>query len=224
MSRKSDTPAERGEREGLRERVLEASRVLIEQQGLAALSMREVARRAGVSHQAPYNHFADREAILAALAEDGFHAIAARFRAVLAATARTDLLGRVKALGRTYIDFAVAQPAHFRVMFRPELVDLSRFDAAQAAGDAAFAYLHAAVGELMAAGLLPGASCDVVAALMWSIVHGFACLALDGPLARSFEVDLASLTEGVIEQLGRLLEAAVPNVRRVSVEELGGGQ
>ena len=56
----------------MRRRILRASRVLIEREGLSALSMREVARRAGVSHQAPYNHFADREAILGALAEEGF--------------------------------------------------------------------------------------------------------------------------------------------------------
>jgi AcrR family transcriptional regulator len=211
MVTKHSAPAERGE--GLRERVLKASLELIDEQGLAALSMREVARRAGVSHQAPYNHFADRQAILAALAEDGFHAIAASFREALAASARAGLLERVKALGRAYIAFALEQPAYFRVMFRPELVDLTRYDRAQEAGDVAFAYLHAAVAELMEAGLLPGASCDAVAALMWSIVHGFSCLALDGPIARSFEVDLASLTEGVIEQLGRLLEAAVPGAR-----------
>jgi hypothetical protein len=108
-------------------------------------------------------------------------------------------------------------------MFRPELVDLSRFDAAQEVGDAAFAYLHAAVGVLMAAGLLPGASCDVVAALMWSNVHGFACLAPDGPRARSIEVDLASPAEGIIEQLDRLLEAALPKAHRVLAEDATGG-
>jgi AcrR family transcriptional regulator len=212
MVTKHGAPAERGE--GLRERVLKAARELIDQQGLAALSMREVARRAGVSHQAPYNHFADRQAILAALAEDGFHALAARFREALAASLSAGLLGRVTALGRAYIAFAMEQPAYFRVMFRPELVDLTRYDRAQEAGDAAFEYLHAAVAELMEAGLLPGAHCDAVAALMWSIVHGFACLALDGPLARSFEgLDLPALTEGVLEQLARLIEAALPGAR-----------
>jgi AcrR family transcriptional regulator len=56
----------------LRERILDATVTLIEADGLAALSMREVARRAGVSHQAPYHHFTDRQAILAAIAEEGF--------------------------------------------------------------------------------------------------------------------------------------------------------
>jgi AcrR family transcriptional regulator len=155
---------ERGE--GLRERVLRASQELIEEQGLAALSMREVARRAGVSHQAPYNHFEDREAILAALAEDGFNGLQERFREVLGeARKEPGAVAMVKAMCRAYIEFAVARPAHFRVMFRPELVDLERCVAAREAGDSAFAYLHASVAELTEEGFLPGVPAEVVATL-----------------------------------------------------------
>ena len=70
-------PAARSDAPDLRHRILEAAADLLREEGLAALSMREVARRAGVTHQAPYHHFADREAILAELVSGGFAMLAA---------------------------------------------------------------------------------------------------------------------------------------------------
>src|SRR5438128_419394 len=96
----------------LREQILDASVRLIEAEGLAALSMREVARRAGVSHQAPYHHFADKEAILAAIAEEGFR----RLNAAMEEASRSkpaDAASRLIAGGRAYVRFAATNPAHF---------------------------------------------------------------------------------------------------------------
>jgi len=159
----------------LRDRVLTASVKLIESEGLAALSLREVARRAGVSHQAPYHHFGDKESILAALVIHGFDALSARLDAAIAA-ART-LQDKVAAVGETYVAFALEKPAHFQVMFRPELVDLGRFPEAAAAGRKAFGKATAIFAAL------PGDP-KVMSALLWSTGHGLASLMLDKSLPR----------------------------------------
>src|ERR671910_1744533 len=90
----------------LRAAVLAAASKMIEKEGLAALSVREAARRAGVSHNAPYRHFPDREALLAALAEEGFS---------LLGESLENRSGRE--LGEAYVRFALAHPQRFRLMF-----------------------------------------------------------------------------------------------------------
>src|SRR5262245_16937436 len=110
----------------LRRTVLDASLDLIAEQGLAALSMREVARRAGVSHQAPYHHFQDREGILAAIALEGFTRLHEAMRR--AAAQHTDPVERLNAIGGAYLTFASHNPGHFKIMFRSELVGVDRHE------------------------------------------------------------------------------------------------
>lgn len=166
--------------DAFRERIMQASVELIREQGLGALSMREVARRAGVSHQAPYHHFADRQAILSAIAEQGFDLL--RDRVIAATTDKSGaLLDRIMAAGEAYIGFAFEHREHFRVMFRPELVDNSQPDLKNA-GDRACGIFYEVVCQTVAAGLPADVSEDALFVLCWSVGHGFACLALDGPL------------------------------------------
>src|SRR5262245_24205460 len=106
--------------ENLRRTLLDASLELIAAEGLEGFSMREVARRAGVSHQAPYHHFADREAIMAAIVAEGFQRL--RDDSLGALTGLTDVRARFTAIGRAYLNFALNNPAHFKLMFRSELV------------------------------------------------------------------------------------------------------
>jgi len=160
----------------LRQRILEASVALLETDGLAALSMREVARRAGVTHQAPYHHFADRESILAELVGEGFGELARRLER---ANDRAATLGPRIALreaGEAYVGFALERPGVFRIMFRPEVCDLGRFPAAQAAGERAFE----ALGRLVR--IVHGAFDETLASMHWAQVHGLACLLVDGGL------------------------------------------
>ena len=91
----------------LRDAVLRTAGSILEKEGLAALSLREVARRAGVSHNAPYRHFRDREELLAALAADGFE----RLADALQSRPRREL-------GEAYVEFALANPQRFRLMQR----------------------------------------------------------------------------------------------------------
>ena len=188
----------------LRERVLAASIQLIEAEGLSALSMREVARRAGVSHQAPYNHFADRETILGAIAEQGFVMLGDRMaRARDAGGAPHDVIA---AIGRAYVEFAVAHPAHFRVMFRPELVDIENCPGAKEEGDRTFGVVTEVVHQAVLAGLPPFPSEEAIVTMCWSLGHGLACLILDGPLARKLpHAALDAHIEGVLGAMTSLL-------------------
>lgn len=135
--------------------VLAAAARLIEKEGVARLSIREAARRAGVSHNAPYRHFRDRDALLQGLAAEGFQLL------------ERALEGRSgRALGEAYVRFALAHPQRFRLMF--------------ARGDAAAMYERFARAF---AGI--GAEASVAAAAAWALVHGLAALAIDGHLEKN---------------------------------------
>ena len=125
--------------DAFRERIVQASIELIEEQGLGALSMREVARRAGVSHQAPYYHFQDREAILGAIAEQGFRMLRDQVAAAMPAARGGAPQASIMAAGEAYIRFAFTHPSYFRVMFRRELVTPERHPNMKAEGDRACA-------------------------------------------------------------------------------------
>lgn len=170
----------------LRDRIVSASIQLIEEEGLTKLSMREVARRAGVTHQAPYHHFADREAILGEIVAHGFQLLSAcieRADPGPGATA-SDMIDRLSAVGEAYLEFACTHPELFRIMFRPELVNLDNCPGAQAEGDRVFSKVRQFIHDAVEAGLPALPSEDALVALYWSVGHGLACLILDGPLAR----------------------------------------
>jgi len=163
----------------LRQRILDASEQLLETEGLAALSMREVARRSGVTHQAPYHHFADRETILAELVTRGFQEMARRLARANDRHADGDRMGTVIESGQAYVGFAIDHPGVFRIMFRSEVCDPARFPAAQQAGDSAYRELERLVvlihGEAEVAHL---------SSVYWGQVHGLASLIVDGPIGQ----------------------------------------
>jgi AcrR family transcriptional regulator len=161
----------------LKDRILEAAAELLRTEGVGALSMREVARRAGVTHQAPYHHFEDRESILAELVTGGFTMLADRLARANDGAARHGTRRALLDSGHAYVGFAMEQPGRFRIMFRPELCDPARFPAAAQAGERAY-------GELMRlVTLVHGAPDETLATLHWSMVHGLASLMVDGGMA-----------------------------------------
>ncbi len=161
----------------LRQRILDGAEALLEAEGLGALSLREVARRAGVTHQAPYHHCADRETILAELVTRGFDELARRL--ARANDRETDRRALVHESGLAYVGFALDHPGLFRIMFRPEVCDAARFPAAQEAGERAHAELHRMVRRLHGDDASP-----VLASVYWAQVHGLACLMVDGPIGQ----------------------------------------
>lgn len=185
----------------LRERILETSERLLATEGLAALSMREVARRAGVTHQAPYHHFADRESILAALVASGYDDLSCRLEAALEDSAAASNRTVMERAGQAYVGFALERPHVFRIMFRPELVDANRFPDVGHAGDRAYAMLERLVKRVQPrVRVLPHAT------LHWAVVHGVACLLLDGNLEGHMAgVGREALVETVLQLYSRLL-------------------
>lgn len=156
----------------VRQQILDASLELLKTQGLQGLSMREVARRAGVSHQAPYHHFPEREAILAELARDGFETLLGYMRGAGGATQ----VERMTSMGVAYIRFATEHPEQFRLMFRHEMCDLARYPNAKAAAEATFALLVETMTDGGAE--TPADTANIMAS--WSMAHGLATLLLDG--------------------------------------------
>lgn len=173
----------------LRRALLAAAVEAIAEGGPAALSLRDLARRAGVSHAAPAHHFRDKAGLLTALAAEGFELLADE----LARADGRDLLE----VGVGYIRFAVAHRAHFEVMFRPELYH---------GDDPGLLAARRRAGERLRAGIaaLPdsaGADADADRLAAWSIVHGFATLWLGGALPESVGDDPEAAGRAVIRRL-----------------------
>lgn len=164
----------------LRRALLKAARRLVVRKGAANVSLRAIAREAKVSAAAPYHHFADREALLAAVAASGFESLTSAMETASATSEGDDPLGRLQAVGIAYVSFAVKDPEIFRLMFSGLLSDRGRFPELQAASDCTWDVLL---------GLLPsgrqGAGEDIlpsVALATWSTVHGLAFLLIEGML------------------------------------------
>jgi AcrR family transcriptional regulator len=166
----------------LREALIEAALALVERGGVAAASLRAAARRAGVSQTAPYRHFADKEALLAAVAEQGFRAMTAAMREALG-RAGDEPLPRFRALGSAYVEFARTHPSYLRVMFGREISDRAAHPSLADAAAETFRLLVDAVAACQRAGLVRDDDPAELAVSAWSMVHGFASLLIDGQLA-----------------------------------------
>jgi AcrR family transcriptional regulator len=157
--------------------LIEAAIKAVAKRGVAALNLRELAARAGVTSGAPYHHFSGREELLAAIAEEGFRLFeedltAARDQAL------PDASARLAALGGAYLAFAIAHPGYFRVMFH----GLSLTSGPAAAGRRASGLLREAILACQGAGAAPPGDPQPLVLAAWSTVHGLATLWIDGAL------------------------------------------
>lgn len=144
---------------------------VLAEDGLQALSLRKVARRAGVSHNAPYMHFDDKNALLAAIADEGFRELEAAMRRTLEsgeAGSREQLVR----LGEAYVAFARARPQHLQVMF----ADLRDAGPPRAASRGTFELLVDTVAAGQERGTVAAGDPRELATALWSLVHGFATL------------------------------------------------
>ena len=153
--------------------LLRAAGKILEKEGVEALSLRALTRRAGVSHAAPYRHFRDRESLLAALAAEGFAMLGSAQRE--AATS-----GGLRAMGEAYVRFALDHPQRFRLMFGGQL-RIARHPALREVATNAFEALSGALAAH--AGGLRGSGDASIAA--WALVHGLAQLLLGGRIAEA---------------------------------------
>jgi len=177
----------------LRQALIEAAIELVAQKDITSLSLREIARRVGVSHAAPYRHFADKDALLAAVAEEGFQLLTHSLQQAVQ-QASAEPLKQLEASGITYVRYAFSHPSHYRVMFgsyggnqkmHPSLVEASM---------QAFMVLVNVIVEGQSAGVMRSGEPKQLAQAAWSLVHGLAMLLIDGqlPVAHDREIDALS--------------------------------
>jgi AcrR family transcriptional regulator len=193
----------------LRETLLEAALRLISEVGPTAFTLREVARRAGVSHNAPYRHFRDRDELMAAVSTQGYRELT---RAMLDAVEQeSDALARLKRAGLAYVKFALRRSEHFTVMFdaptskpseklcfSPSKMKIKYPEAAEAA-EQSFHTLLNLVAACQEDGVLRAGNPKELALLAWSTVHGIAKLAITGRLPFSSKSEVLRFAEYVIE-------------------------
>jgi AcrR family transcriptional regulator len=163
----------------LRQTLLDAAVILIGEVGPRAFTLREVARRAGVSHNAPYRHFVSKDQLLAEVAAEGFERLAVSMQKSMARAASPR--ERLQECGCGYVAFALRWPQHFLVMFDLPQVPLGH-EKHQAAGQNAFAVLQDCIAAARESGDLPVGDLLHLAWLAWSLVHGIAKLAISGNL------------------------------------------
>jgi len=181
----------------LREALLEAAIQLIAEVGPAGFTLREVARRAGVSHNAPYRHFPDREDLLAGVAAQGFRELnAAMLEAV---THHRSSVGRLKRAGLAYVEFALRRPEHFTVMFDAAVSKHKTPDSREAA-EQAFGTLVSLVKSCQDEDRLPSGDLNQFALLAWSMVHGVAKLATAKRLPYESTADVLKFAKFVIDE------------------------
>jgi AcrR family transcriptional regulator len=167
----------------LREALLKAAEKILERDGLTGLTLRAVAREAGVSHAAPAHHFGDLTGLVSELAAIGFRQFNAAM--IAADAAGTTPIEKARARANNYVGYARAHPGMYTLMFRTERLDMSR-PALKEAANASFASLVGAVGagrreRIAEETLTLDQAADIVRA--WSLVHGFTTLLLDDRLS-----------------------------------------
>lgn len=158
--------------------MLRAALSLLAERGAADLSLREVARRAGVTYAAPYHHFADKTALLAAVAREGFEGLIVALES--AAARRKTLESELLAMTQAYVVFALENPAHYRVMFLPDVKESPEANEMHVSANRAFGLLVARVAR--ARNDQPERAQLELATTVWAALHGLSLLAIDGTL------------------------------------------
>ena len=191
----AETPYHHGD---LPTALLAAVEGIIDEQGYADLSLREAARRAGVSHSAPAYHFGDKEGMLVAFCHQGFDVL---YRAMLAAYeehAAGTAVARMHAIGEAYVGFAAEHRAHFEIMFRSGIDKVAHEDLYEGGGRV-FGLLLQTIGELQQDGHFAGENLVDVALYLWSVMHGFSTILVDGAVPPVLDdTDLTAFLGGVL--------------------------
>jgi AcrR family transcriptional regulator len=199
LRRKPHRPYHHG---NLRRGLLDEAIATIRAEGVEAVTLREIGARLGVSRTALYRHFADKRALLAAVATEGFRSLRERLVAAWAGGGRGP--AAFESMGAAYIRFAVENPSHYRVMFggNVDAIGQERDLATEAAG--AFQALVDALVALQDAGAARRDEPVTMARFVWAVVHGVAMLAIDGKLREPGSVEL--LTRYAIERVRAAIE------------------
>jgi AcrR family transcriptional regulator len=181
---------------------------LLSTHGPAGLTLRGAARKAGVSEAAPYRHFADKEALLATVAEQGFLALTSEVRA--STDGIEDPLQAFRAHGLAYVRFALDHPHHYRVMFGPEVHDKQAFPHLFEAAMLSYEGLFNGITACQEAGEILHADVEELSVAAWSVVHGLSSLVIDRQIP-----DMSTEGDGrerAVEMAGRILDLLLTGI------------
>jgi AcrR family transcriptional regulator len=183
-------PQKRGN--NVRDSLLLAVGDILRAEGLAGLSLRAAARRAGVSHAAPAHHFRSKAGLLTAFAAQGYARLARTIEEEISHSQPKNAGKALEAVGRGYVHFATNNREQFAIMFRTEILNVDD-DSYQMASSAVFGFLRMTLERCVAEGSLTAKDVDTVTVASWSMVHGLSELWLNGRLRERIKIDNADL-------------------------------
>jgi AcrR family transcriptional regulator len=187
----------------LKNALIKAGVEILAKEGVSGLSLRKVAKRAGVSHAAPYAHFVDKQALIAAISTEGFRQLYERVSAVAEEYKAKPSRQLVEAAW-TYLQFAMDDRDRFKVMFSGVLEKEKEYPEFVAESQRNFQLVKMIVEANQATGVLRSGPSDLAALSAWGIVHGFIMLLLEGQISHTI-LERASLRELLEFQLGQIM-------------------
>jgi AcrR family transcriptional regulator len=181
----------------LRAALVQEALGILREEGPQGLTLRAVARRAGVSQAAPYRHFADRRALVAAVAEDGFRRLQeTMLRRMQDAQGR----GGLKLVAQAYVEFGLGNPAEYRVMFGPEVAVTDDLPALRETGRGVLGFVAEGIRQAQLAKAVGPGDPWLMAVATWATLHGLVMLTLDGQTA-----SVSPGVDAVVEEATRIM-------------------
>jgi AcrR family transcriptional regulator len=177
-------PKEQYHHGDLKNALIEAATEILAKEGVSGLSLRKVASMAGVSHTAPYAHFADKQALIAAISTEGYRWLYERINAVVQQYPGDPLRQLVEAAW-AYVSFALRYPARFKITLSGVIEKEKEYPEFVEASQKSFGLVVRIVEACQDEGVLRSGPADAMAVSVWSQVHGFASLLLEGQISHT---------------------------------------
>lgn len=187
----------------LKNALLKAGAEILLEDGIGALSLRKAARRVGVSHAAPYAHFADKQALIAAISVEGLHQLYDRIQPIIS-NDRLEPAAKLLEIAHAYVLFAQESPAFFKLMFSAVLENEAAYPDFVAITRMNFELLKDMVQQCQAAGVLPPGDGITLAASLQSLVHGFTCLLIENQFSHTL-LERQSIKELLAQMLNLVI-------------------
>jgi AcrR family transcriptional regulator len=192
----------------LKNALIEAAIDILAEEGVQGLSLRKVAARAGVSHAAPYAHFTDKQALIAAVSTEGYRRLAGQLQSAIELYPNDPLRQLIEG-GWAYIEFALDDPAHFKITLSGVVEKEQDYPALVKATESAFVLLEQIVGTCQQADILRPSAEDLMAVSVWSVIHGLVTLALDAQISH-LVLEKYSMRQLLLHALGQFILVPIP--------------
>ncbi len=191
----------------LKNALIEAGTEILSKEGVGALSLRKVARRAGVSHTAPYAHYTDKQALIAAIATEGYEKLYARLAGVVQRYPDDPLRQLVEAAW-AYAEFAQAETAQFKITLSGVLEKEKDYPAFVEVSQKSFKLVVGIIDACQRQGVLPAGPSDVIAVSVWGLLHGVVSLVLEGQVSHTI-LDRLTLEELLVSSLDLMAQVKI---------------